>query len=166
MMAKSMNDDENTSRLHFDDFLNPTARKGLLIGIALMATNQLSGCFALINYSATIFNESGSKISPNTSSIILAAIQIVGTYVSTVLVDRVGRKSLLLVSASCTAIGLFIVGLYSFLDKQLEWQMTAFDWVPVAGLSFVVFIASIGVLPLPFVVLAEVMPQNVSKQNI
>lgn len=138
----------------------PAARKGLLIGVCLMAINQFSGCFALINYSATIFKDSGSDINPNLSSIILASIQVLGTYVSTFLVDKVGRKILLVISCSSTSAGLSIMGLYSFLDKQ-GYDLQSFNWVPVASLSFVIFIASIGILPLPFVVLAEVLPQNV-----
>lgn len=130
-----------------------------------MAINQFSGCFVLINYSATIFRDSGSELNPNMSSIILAAVQILGTYVSTILVDRVGRKILLIVSAASTSGGLAIMGLYSYLDKH-GWDMQDLDWVPVTSLSFVIFIASIGILPLPFVVLAEVLPQNVSQNSI
>lgn len=46
----------------------------------------------MINYTATIFAESGSEISPKLSAIVVAAIQLVGTLVATQLVDRVGRK--------------------------------------------------------------------------
>lgn len=126
-----------------------------------MAINQFSGCFALLNYSATIFRDSGSDISPNTSSIIIATIQILGTYCATCLVDKVGRKVLLTVSASATSLGLAVMGAYSFLDKQ-HFDLKMFNWVPVTSLSFVIFIASIGILPLPFVVLAEVLPNKVS----
>lgn len=127
-----------------------------------MAINQFSGCFALINYSATIFRDSGSDIDPHLSSIILAAIQVAGTYVSTFLVDRLGRRVLLITSASATSVGLTVMGVYSYLGSHLQWNMTAFSWVPVTSLSFVIFIASIGILPLPFVVLAEVLPQKVN----
>lgn len=46
----------------------------------------------MINYTATIFAESGSDISPSLSAIICGAIQLLGTLVSTKLVDRAGRK--------------------------------------------------------------------------
>lgn len=46
----------------------------------------------MINYTATIFAESGSDVSPNLSAIICGAIQLLGTLVSTKLVDRAGRK--------------------------------------------------------------------------
>lgn len=132
-----------------------------MIGVMLMLINQFSGCFALLNYSATIFRDSGSDISPNMSSIIIASIQCVGTYVATILVDKVGRKLLLAISASATSVGLAVMGAYSFLDK-LKFDLHNFNWVPVCSLSFVIFIASIGILPLPFIVLAEVLPNKVT----
>lgn len=139
----------------------PAARRGLLIGIILMMINQFSGCFVLLNYSATIFRDCGSDISPNMSSIIVAFIQICGTYCATILVDKVGRKLLLTMSAAGTSLGLAVMGTYSFLDK-LHLDLKLFNWVPVTSLSFVIFIASIGILPLPFVVLAEILPNKVS----
>lgn len=57
-----------------------------------MFLNESCGCFTMINYTATIFKYSGSIIAPKLSAIIVAAIQLVGTLVSTQLVDRLGRK--------------------------------------------------------------------------
>lgn len=142
----------------------PAARKGILIGVTLMAINQFSGCFALLNYSATIFRDSGSDMSPNMSSIIIASIQCIGTYCATILVDKVGRKLLLTISASATSLGLAVMGTYSFLDK-MNFDLRHFNWVPVCSLSFVIFIASIGILPLPFIVLAEVLPNKVTSTH-
>jgi hypothetical protein len=62
------------------------------MGIALMALNQFCGCFAMLNYTGTIFAESGSNLSPNLSAIIVGVIQIFGAYFSTALVEKAGRK--------------------------------------------------------------------------
>lgn len=62
------------------------------MGVFLMWLNQFSGCFALMNYTANIFKESGSSLSPKESAIIVAVICLLGSYVSTILVDRCGRK--------------------------------------------------------------------------
>lgn len=114
----------------------------------------------MINYTGTIFQESGSNIDPNTSSIIVAAIQVVGVYLSTMLVDRVGRKTLLIISASGAAVALALLGTFSFLHEQ-EVNLMYFNWVPLVSFSFYVFISCIGVLPLPFVILAEILPPKV-----
>lgn len=157
-----LNDEINSSTIHQIKILGtPAARRGLLIGVTLMAVNQFSGCFVLMNYSATIFRDSGSDIDSNISSIIVASIQCIGTYVATILVDKVGRKLLLMISVSGTTIGLATMGTYSYLDS-LHFDLHYFNWVPVTSLSFVIFIAAIGILPLPYVVLAEVLPSKVN----
>lgn len=70
----------------------PIAKKALIISLFLMALDQFSGLFPMINYAAMIFQQSGSSLSPNLSSIIMASLQLAGTYTSTFLVDRAGRK--------------------------------------------------------------------------
>lgn len=71
---------------------NRGARKAFAIGMFLMFLHEFCGCFTMINYTATIFADSGSKIAPNLAAIIVAIVQLIGTMVSTKLVDRAGRK--------------------------------------------------------------------------
>lgn len=54
--------------------------------------NQLNGAFAMLTYTATIFEESGSNLTPNMSAIVIGLIQLFGTYISTNLVEKMGRK--------------------------------------------------------------------------
>ncbi len=63
-----------------------------MIGVVLVWLNQFCGCFAMLNYTASIFAESGSNLTPNMSAIIVGIIQLIGAYMSTFLVDRAGRK--------------------------------------------------------------------------
>lgn len=78
--------------LHWSDFNTKIARKTLLIGIVLTANNQFSGLPALLSYSAFIFKESGSNLSPNESTIIIGAVLVIGSIFATYLADSVGRK--------------------------------------------------------------------------
>lgn len=137
------------------------ARKGLGIGIFLMVLNQFCGALAIITYSANIFSESGSDLSPNVSSIIVAIIQLTGTLVSFVLVDNLGRKILLLISTIGTTAGLFSMGIFSFLQHSGH-DLSELGSLPILSLSFTILFSSFGILPLPYVILAEVLPQKVS----
>ncbi|XP_055545655.1 facilitated trehalose transporter Tret1-like isoform X2 [Wyeomyia smithii] len=74
------------------DLSSRHARKAFLIGICLMAFNQFCGCFAMLNYTASVFAESGSSLTANMSAIVIGTIQMFGSYFSTVLVERAGRK--------------------------------------------------------------------------
>lgn len=46
----------------------------------------------MINYTASIYEESGSNLTPTMSAIVTSSIQVIGVYCSTLLVDRAGRK--------------------------------------------------------------------------
>lgn len=46
----------------------------------------------MLNYAGKIFTESSSEINQNLASIIIGVIQLIGNYVPTILVDRVGRR--------------------------------------------------------------------------
>ncbi|XP_055640539.1 facilitated trehalose transporter Tret1-2 homolog [Toxorhynchites rutilus septentrionalis] len=153
---QTIQDDQLTCK----DFVTPHARKAFLIGISLMAFNQFCGCFAMLNYTATVFAESGSSLSANMSAIVIGTIQMFGSYLSTVLVERAGRKLLLVVSGGGIAFGLGIFSGFTY-AKSLGYDVASFSWLPLVCFSFAIFIASMGVLTLPFVVLAEIMPQKI-----
>lgn len=118
----------------------------------------------MINYTATIFAESGSSMTPNMSAIIVGIIQCIGAYCATVLVDKAGRKVLIGGSGLGACIGLSTMGGYMAL-KERGYSMEGFTWVPVTCFSFVIFIASVGILSLAFLVMAELIPEKVSTQT-
>lgn len=77
---------------NWSDLLRNPGRKAFLIGIGLAILNQFCGCIAMSNYTANIFKESGSTLSPNNSAICVGVIQLIGSFVAMNLVDRAGRK--------------------------------------------------------------------------
>lgn len=84
--------EENSMK--WSDISSRPGRKAMIIGIVLIVLNQFCGCFAILQYTGTIFEEADSSISANDSSIIVGAIQLFGSYIATLLVDRAGRKVL------------------------------------------------------------------------
>uniref|UniRef100_A0AAG5DAG9 Major facilitator superfamily (MFS) profile domain-containing protein n=1 Tax=Anopheles atroparvus TaxID=41427 RepID=A0AAG5DAG9_ANOAO len=160
VQASGEKDPTEQSGISLADFAAPASRKALMIGFLLVSFNQLSGCFALINYNAQIFADAGSDIEPNTAAMVVGAIQIVGSYGSTLLFDRCQRKHLYISTSFFAAFGLFAMGTHGYLKSQ-HIDVSAVNWIPVASLSFVIFIASVGLLPLTFVVLSEILPPKI-----
>ncbi|XP_031623618.1 facilitated trehalose transporter Tret1-like [Contarinia nasturtii] len=155
-----LNQNERYRKNVFKNVFKWNAIKAILIGFSLTAINLFSGTFAMINYTANIFKESGSTMDPNVSSIIVAGIQILGVWGSTLLVDRIGRKTLLIFSTSGAFIGLMSLGIYSYLNEH-GCDLSAFNWIPLISFSVFVFISCFGILPLPFIVLCEILPAEV-----
>lgn len=128
-----------------------------------MVVNQLSGGFAFINYASEIFAESGSSLSPNTSAIIIACIQLAGSIVSTIITEQVTRKFLYVSTCLGAVLGLLAFGIHGMLRNFFD--VTDFNWIPVVSMSFVIFIASVGLMPLTFTMLSEILPLKVSEIN-
>ncbi|KAG4073998.1 hypothetical protein HA402_014203 [Bradysia odoriphaga] len=159
MVGESGQQIEKTPLL-LTDFTAKVPRKAFVIGFALILLHEFCGCFTMINYTATIFAESGSDISPNLSAIICGAIQLLGTLVSTKLVDRAGRKFLLIISSIGAGLSLVALGTYTYMNS-LGYYVQPFSWVAVASFSSMLFLASCGIIPLPYVILSEIMPDRI-----
>lgn len=63
-------------------------------------------------------------------------------------------------SAIGTGLGLLMLGTYTLL-KSFDFNLEGFKWLPIVSFAFCIFIASWGVLTLPFLVIAEIMPAKV-----
>lgn len=81
-----------SSSMKWSDLTKRPASKAIIIGLVLALLDQLCGVFAMLNYTANVFEEAGSSMSANKSAIVVGAICTIGSYVSTYLVDRAGRK--------------------------------------------------------------------------
>lgn len=58
------------------------------------------------------------------------------------------------------AVGLISLGMYMML-KSWQYHVESVNWIPIVSFSFIIFIASWGVASLPFLIIAEIMPENV-----
>lgn len=90
-----------------------------------------------------VFYAVGADMDPYVSSIMVAVALIFGALLTTYLADKLGRKILNFGSLFGSAIGLFTVSIYHYLNIN-GYDMSNFHWVPVLSLSFVIFISSAG----------------------
>lgn len=58
-----------------------------------------------------------------------------------------------------SALGYATLATYMML-KTTGYEVESFNWIPIVSFSFALFAASWAILTLPFVVIAEVMPEN------
>lgn len=146
----------NGNLTHFSSTASRPAKKVFIIGVALQFLEQFSGVFGLLFFVSTIFQYSGSSVSPNMSSIIVGVIQLIGAYCSTMFVDKAGRRFLISTSAFGISLGMFVFAAFSFLNDRGH-VASYLNWIPLVSFSFVLWIANLGVLTLPFLVTSELM---------
>ncbi|CAH1713036.1 unnamed protein product [Aphis gossypii] len=141
-------------------FQTTPAKRGLFLGLGVMVFQQFSGCNAVIFYATTIFNATGSSISSNTSTIIIGIMAVVSTYVSTLVVDKLGRKILLLYSVIAMGICTFLIGGF-FYAKESNFNISYIGFIPLMSLCIFIILFSIGFGPIPWMLMGEIFPAQI-----
>lgn len=140
-------------------------RRALIIGFVLAANLQFCGIFAVISYTVNIFQEAGSDLSPNVATILIGALQFAGSCASSLLIDKAGRKVLLLISNLCMVICLLVLGGFFFFKNQGS-DVSNFGWVPVGSLSVYIVALALGVAPITFLIVSEIFEPQVKSRAI
>jgi len=126
-------------------------RRPLIIAIGLAALSQASGINAIMYYAPDVFKTAGADTNAAfTSSVWVGAVNLAFTLLALALIDRAGRRPLLLAGAAVQTAALGLVGL-SFGSSN-----------PGAGTLFAVlaYIAAFAVAmgPIPWVLISEIFP--------
>lgn len=154
---------EETAKVSFmKEMKNKSTRKAFFIIICIFVLFQASGDNALLFYLTTIFIESGVSLDPFLSTIILGAVQLSAVSVSVALIDRKGRKFLLILSFLVMCIGLMGLAIF-FHAKLLKFNLESFQWVPVVCLCVFSVGFSVGLGSVPFVLIGELFSISAKK---
>ena len=105
-------------------------RYPLFLAISIGAFNQLAGINAILYYLNDIFFAAGfSRVSGNVQAVIVGAMNLAATFIGMSLIDRLGRKTLLLVGsvgmAGCLAGVAFIFFRHTH-QNLLVWLLVGF----------------------------------------
>lgn len=122
--------------------------------------NQLSASYIFLTYGTNIIEQTGTHLPPKIASIFLAPVTILGTLITSHFVDKKGRKFLLILSMAGCVLGHASLITYISLHKS-GFDTSSFHWTPVFNMSFIVLLASAGVVPLTFICLVEAFPVKV-----
>ncbi|KAI3469466.1 hypothetical protein Pfo_026129 [Paulownia fortunei] len=141
------------------DLFDVKYMRPVIVGVGLMVFQQFGGINGIGFYSSETFVAAGFS-SGKIGTIAYAIIQVPITVVGAILMDRSGRRPLLMVSATGTFLGCILTGASFF----LKGQALLLEWVPVLAVSGVlVYIAafSIGMGAVPWVIMSEIFPIHV-----
>ncbi|GAB4829725.1 hypothetical protein Ancab_019379 [Ancistrocladus abbreviatus] len=141
------------------DLLQPRYSLSLVIGVGLMFLQQFGGANGIGFYASQTLVSAGFP-SAKFGIMLFACIQVPITAAGAILLDRSGRKPLLLVSSTGTFFGCFLAGTAFFMkDRGLVQQLT--PYLVLAGMLLYTGSFSIGMGAVPWVLMSEVFPINV-----
>ena len=136
------------------------ASRGLIIAFGLMFFQQLSGVNAIIFYAGRIFESAGSAMSPQISTIIVGVIQCIAVFVSTIVVDKLGRRILLLVSELFMCITTLILGVYFYMQEHKS-DVSSIGWLPLMSICIFIILFSLGFGPIPWMMMGELFSSQI-----
>lgn len=85
-------------------------------------------------------------------------LQVVATYISTILIDRAGRRALLLISSTIMSICLAILAVYFYLLENHS--LTLHFTIPILSVAVYITVFSLGFGPIPWMMLGELFPSK------
>jgi sugar porter (SP) family MFS transporter len=133
---------------------DPALRLGLVVGVGLALIQQVTGINTIIYYAPTILQSTGlSSSSSILNSVAIGAVNLVATVGALFLIDRVGRRTLLVWSLSGMVASLGLIG--------LAFQVTSGDtqsWLALVCLVAYVAAFAIGLGPVFWLLISEIYP--------
>lgn len=154
-MAEMEKANEEEQGVKVRDLLKARIRPVLIVGIVLAAAQQFIGVNTVIYYAPTILSDTGMGNSAALAATILVGVtNLVFTIISVLLLDRVGRRKLLIAGTVGILLALALLGAY-FSSATLQ---DRYGWLALGGL--VLFIASfaIGLGPVFWLMISEIFP--------
>ena len=147
-------------RTSLKELLHPSLRRVLIVGILFSLFAHITGIDTIIYYGPIIFLESGFKTdSALLASVMIGITNLIFTFVGMAMVDKAGRKFLLLVGLAGMGISMMLVGFCMQSDMiSAKWTLL---WIMTYIASFAM---SIGVVI--WVYLSEIYPTRVRGQAL
>jgi sugar porter (SP) family MFS transporter len=141
------------------EILSPSLRPALVIGIGLAVFQQFTGINTVIYYAPTIFKLAG--LHSNSAAILatvgVGVVNVLLTVVALELLDRVGRRPLLLYGLAGMIVSLGILGAV-FLSAN---PTSALAWTSVICVAAYVACFAISLGPIFWLMIAEIYPLKI-----
>ncbi|MEU3950430.1 MFS transporter [Streptomyces sp. NPDC029526] len=129
----------------------PAVRPALLVGVILAALQQFSGINTILYYAPTIMGQAGLSASNAIYySVFIGIVNVIITVVSLGLVDRIGRRPLLIGSLGGMAVSIALLGIAFVADLS--------PLVMLIAMMLYIVAFGIGLGPVFWVLLGEIFP--------
>jgi len=136
-------------------FLMPVVLAG-----GIMFFSQFAGIDGILMYAFDRFRTTQPGSWTNLPVVVLYSVQLLTAIICFSCVDRKGRKMLLLISTSAAALSSLALGLYVLLFDDLAWPAPENDlrWIPIGCLIAYSGAFALGLGPIPWLMLGELLP--------
>ena len=137
--------------------METAVRPALIVGIGLFFLQQLSGINAVIYYAPEIFAHAGfdSTKTQVLATIGVGVVNVATTVVAMFLIDRLGRRPLLVIGFLGAAVTMLVIALGVVFPNAVP------SWLIIAMLLLYIASFAVAIGPLPHLLMSEIFPLRV-----
>jgi len=138
-----------------DIFGSPILKTALFVGVVLAVLQQVTGINAVMYYAPEIFKQAGAgQNAALIQTILVGLVNFIFTILSIRLIDKLGRKTLLMIGSAGMAISLIVIAICFQAGANNGYLLLAFILIYVAS-----FAISLGAVV--WVMIAEMFPNHI-----
>lgn len=141
-------------------FVEKSLRRGFMLAVGLNIFQQLSGVSAILSYAGPLFDAAAASLSGDMTAILIGIVKVCTVILATIIIEKVGRRYLLLVSTMSTGIPLFVLGAFFYLRSINSIIVDSILWLPIISILLYIIAYSIGIGIIPVAMMSELVPIN------
>ncbi|XP_046664173.1 facilitated trehalose transporter Tret1-like [Homalodisca vitripennis] len=137
---------------------NTTYRKCLAIMIVVILATILTGLTTIFSYASEMFADTDSEgfLNPDTCSVAIATLFCVMSIVIYFLIDKIGRRPLIIVSAFGCFLSNLASAVFSYYKNEFKYK-----WIPLVTIGSYCFFVTLGLVPVMLVFQGELFPSSI-----
>ncbi|XP_075232456.1 facilitated trehalose transporter Tret1-like isoform X2 [Lycorma delicatula] len=141
---------------------DPVCRMSVILIFIIAVTGLLGGRSIMYAYATEILSSAEITLfSADQGTIILGIIFLILSVFSTLVVDKFGRRPLLLISAGGSGVSHLVSGIYFFVQKKRIFNVSDYSWILLLATGGYCIFASIGLGPISPVYQSEIFPNGI-----
>eukprot|EP00051_Salpingoeca_urceolata_P005436 m.73231 g.73231 ORF g.73231 m.73231 type:complete len:508 (-) comp14328_c0_seq1:16-1539(-) len=156
-IEQAIEESQKIGKASLSELFQGAAAKAMVIAFGLMLVQQFSGINVVIFFSGKIFSQAGFT-NANLPALVVSIVQVIVTGISCLIIDKAGRRALLLMATIGMTASCIVLGYYFYLlDHNQDPEGV------IALVSVVLYIAcfSLGLGAIPWLIMSEVFPMRV-----
>lgn len=130
--------------------------KAFIITIVIKITQQFDGYLIVLIFAGFVFERASESVSlmlsPNKQVILIGVVQLIGSIVATCIVEKTGRKLLLVSTSFAVGVGMLVLGAWFYLTSSGIWLP---GWLPVMAMCLCIFADAAGFQPISYIIITD-----------